>query len=149
MMIGYKLLTADGESLRTDGRIRYPLPRDGEPGEWIAVPGNGAYVAHTDDLMAGGAGPLAAELECDDEISDTTPPTGVRTWRRVRILRCGRPQDIIPPTLLRIVADDGEHVHTDDSPPTLYLAGVIRQTGGYCRLYGQAQAHGQTGGYCR
>ena len=37
-MIGYKLLRADGSSLREEWRVHYPLPTDSKPGDWIDVP---------------------------------------------------------------------------------------------------------------
>ncbi|MFH1569793.1 MAG: hypothetical protein ABIL09_17485 [Gemmatimonadota bacterium] len=147
-MIGHKLLREDGSSLREEGRVRYPLPADGAPGEWVTVPGNGAYVAHTGGLLSGGYGPLAVEMECEEEVVAAGPPEGIRCWRRVRVLRAGWPPEIIPECLLRIVDAPGEHEHTGETPPTIYLDGTVRQSGGECWLYGQAQAHGQSGGEC-
>ena len=82
---GYKVLRADGTSL--NGKFRYALPTNGKPGPWQEVPGNGSYVAHTDGLYAGGAGPLLVRMRCRDECVASDPPLGVRCWRRVRVVR--------------------------------------------------------------
>jgi hypothetical protein len=82
-IVGLKLLAADGGSLNCDhGRVMYP------EGEWIDVPGLGAFVAISDGIFSGGAGPLLAFMECD-LASETEMPAveGVRCFRRVRRLR--------------------------------------------------------------
>lgn len=88
MKTGLKTLRADGSSLREEGRINYPLPKKGKPGAWMDVPGNGCYVAMSSNLYSGGIGELHAVMECEGETdTEETPPTGVATFRRVRILR--------------------------------------------------------------
>ena len=140
-MKGYKFLRADGSSLREEGRVQYDLS-----GAWQTVGGNGCYLAHTGGLLASGVGPLVAELEGEGEVFGTCPPEGVRTWRRVRVLRTGG-YDIIPPEPLRVVCS-GEHEHGDASPATLYVGdAMVHQNGGYCYARGYAVVH-QSGGYC-
>jgi len=78
-VFGAKLLRSDGTSL--NGKYKYDLS-----GAWNKVPGNGAYVAVTDGLTAGGNGPLLAWLECEEEVAGTEVPTGVKCFRRVRVL---------------------------------------------------------------
>lgn len=80
-VIGLKLLRADGMSLNSRyGRVFYPV------GEWITVPGNGAYVAVSGGLHMGGWGPLLVALECDEETELHASPSGVRCFTRVRRL---------------------------------------------------------------
>jgi hypothetical protein len=82
-IVGLKLLAADGGSLNSEyGRIIYP------EGEWVEVPGLGAFVAISDGVFSGGVGPLIAFMECDlaSEIGSIYLD-GVRCFRRVRRLR--------------------------------------------------------------
>ena len=104
-MIGYKMLTSNGRSLSDKyGEAWYPLPANGQPGAWITVPGNGAYVTELGgDLFAGGIGDIFVEMECEEQVqieSWLKPPYGVTCWRRVRVLR------IVPWT--EIPADQGQ-----------------------------------------
>ena len=90
-MIGYKILLPQGRSIRTaSGAVHYDLPKDGKPGAWQTIPGNGAYVAHFAGLFSAGVevrNAILVEVECREEVKDTGAPEGVRTWRKVRILR--------------------------------------------------------------
>ena len=83
-VVGLKLLRDDGGSLNDKyGRVIYPV------GEWVAVPGNGAYVAISGGLKAGGTGPLLAAFECEQPRSADAGegmPAGVTCFRRVRRL---------------------------------------------------------------
>ena len=86
-MIGYKTLTKTGRSLNCEyGEVYYPLPIDDGPGDWITVPGNGSYVAHEDNLFAGGYGDILVKVECEDEVGVVGALIGVNCWRKVRIL---------------------------------------------------------------
>lgn len=79
-VFGCKLLASDGGSINSEhGRVLYPL------GEWIDVPGNGAYIAVTGGLLAGGVGPLLAYFECR-EPTGAAATAGVVCFRRVRLL---------------------------------------------------------------
>ena len=75
MIVGCKLLKADGTSL--NGKFQYLR------GRWQTVPGNGAYIAVTAGLTAGGKGPVLAYFECAEPTGADAPP-GVQTYRRVR-----------------------------------------------------------------
>ena len=75
MIVGCKLLKADGTSL--NGKFQYLR------GRWQTVPGNGAYIAVTAGLTAGGTGPVLAYFECAEPTGADAPP-GVQTYRRVR-----------------------------------------------------------------
>ena len=75
MIVGCKLLQEDGTSL--NGKFRY------QHNEWQEVPGNGAYVAITAELVAGGQGPVLAYFECEDP-TEAEAPDGVVCFRRVR-----------------------------------------------------------------
>lgn len=91
MTVGCKLLTAEGESLSSvHGRVRYPV------GEWVEVPGNGAYVAVTGDILCAGVGPILAYLECAEELDVQNTAPGVRCYRRVRRLAEPAPDRISP-----------------------------------------------------
>ena len=82
MILGLKLLTKDGESLKdSHGRVKYPAD-----GSWVNVPGNGAYVARTGGLTSGGFGPTLAVIECDPESRRAAGavPAGVECFGRVR-----------------------------------------------------------------
>ena len=83
-MIGYKLLRADGSSLRERGRGWYPLT-----GQWAEIPGNGAYLGTTlSGLLAGGYGPLLAEMKGDGITAAVCDAgAGILTCRRVRVIR--------------------------------------------------------------
>ena len=81
--IGLKLLAADGGSVSSNAnpRMIYPV------GEWIEVPGNGAYVSLTGDgVSAGGGGPILAAFECEEPTGMGDPPDGVKCFRRVKRL---------------------------------------------------------------
>lgn len=84
MILGAKILRADGSSLRTEGRVTYPL------GEWVDVPGNGAYVCvnHGAEILSGGGGAILVVLECE-EPTVASDPAGVTCYRRVRRLTKG------------------------------------------------------------
>ena len=87
-IIGLKLLREDGGSLTGDHqRIIYPL------GQWMDVPGNGAYIGMTfDGLLAGGSGPVLALFECENP-TRVGAPSGVVCYGRVRMLsRCASAQ---------------------------------------------------------
>ena len=73
MIYGLKLLREDGSSIREDGRVTYPV------GEWVDVPGNGAYVAVTGGVTSGGIGPMLAAFECTDAtlVAGVTPVKAV------------------------------------------------------------------------
>ena len=82
-MIGLKLLTENGASLNSSGygSVTYPL------GEWVEVPGQGAYIALNGGLSSGGTGPILCAFECEEQLNlDGTEPNGVRRFRRVRRL---------------------------------------------------------------
>jgi len=86
-MIGYKHLRADGSSL--NGKFKYLLPVDGAPGPWQDVPGNGAYIAVTDGLFAGGDDPQGMLVRMEGDEQKPGPPSevkGVLCSRRVRLL---------------------------------------------------------------
>lgn len=89
IVVGCKLLREDGGSLREKDRVIYPV------GEWIEVPGNGAYVAITGGLISGGVGPVLAYFECAD-LTDVRVYSGVRCFRRVRRLPEPVPERITP-----------------------------------------------------
>lgn len=89
MLVGCKLLRSDGSSLRKEGRVFYPM------GEWITVPGNGAYVAVTGGLVMGGSGPLLTYMECEDP-TGAEAPVGVACYRRVRRLAEPAPEKVSP-----------------------------------------------------
>jgi len=97
MIVGCKLLRADGSSLTDEHpRVTYLV------GEWITVPGNGAYVAVTGGIDAGGLGPVLAYFECRDRVY-VHHPDGVACFRRVR--RYGRPvPELIHPQLRGFIA---------------------------------------------
>lgn len=84
MILGAKILRADGSSIREEGRVTYPL------GGWVTVPGGGAYVCvkHGDAIRCGGDGPLLVVLECEEPTGVSTP-FGVTCYRRVRRLTAG------------------------------------------------------------
>ena len=82
-IIGYKLLRADGGSLTSQyERVIYPV------GEWVTVLGNGAYIAITGGVDAGGVGPILTPFECAERLKPQPPgvPQGVQCFRRVRRL---------------------------------------------------------------
>ncbi len=86
---GYKMLRSDGTSLRKKGRVDYLVPSNGQPGPWVEVPGNGAYVAVEGGLAISGHGTVIVRMECDPEsevMPPDLPPCGVRCFRRVRVL---------------------------------------------------------------
>ena len=90
-VVGCKLLRADGSSLTDEHpRVAYPV------GEWISVPGNGAYVAVTGGIDAGGIGPVLAYFECADRMVSILCPDGVQCFRSVRRLKCPAPELISP-----------------------------------------------------
>lgn len=78
MTVGCKLLRRDYTSLRPHGRVTYTR-------DWTAVPGNGAYVAVTGGLIAGGMGDVLVYLECEEPTGARALP-GVVCYRRVRIV---------------------------------------------------------------
>ena len=78
LVVGCKLLRLDGRSL--NGRVQYDLS-----GAWQEVPGNGAYVAVTGGLTAGGEGERLVWLECR-EPTGAEAPAGVVTYRWVRVV---------------------------------------------------------------
>lgn len=87
-VIGLKSLRQDYTSLSDKyGRVRY------SPGEYVTVPGNGAYAAHPRGLWSsiwGANYSLAAvryvAVACVDEVPVAALPDGVRCWRRVKVL---------------------------------------------------------------
>ena len=90
MTIGCKLLTAEGMSLRVDGRVHYPV------GEWLTVPGNGSYVAVTGGLPLRGVGRILAYFACCDPVEGVVAPRGVRCFRRVYRFARSAPGRISP-----------------------------------------------------
>ena len=82
MSTGYKLLRNDYSSIRNVGRILYGPPG----GDWITVPGHGAYVAVTGGLTAGGTSARLVCVECEDPIDTDHVPDGVTCYRRVRVV---------------------------------------------------------------
>jgi hypothetical protein len=82
-LIGYKLLTLEGRSLRSDySAIEYDLS-----GAWTDIPGHGSSLGRTvPGLLSGGFAPLLAECQYshpNGEVHDYE----VVTSRRVRVLR--------------------------------------------------------------
>ena len=77
VVVGCKLLTPEGQSLRAEGRVQY------RRGEWVTVPGHGAYVAVTGGIALGGIGHVLAYMECE-EPTGSPAPAGVVCYRRVR-----------------------------------------------------------------
>lgn len=78
--IGIKILRADGRSL--NGRVEHPV------GEWVDVPGHGAYVAVSGGLWSAGEPPQGAiycTVECR-EPTGASAPDGVVCFRRVHRL---------------------------------------------------------------
>lgn len=76
---GVKYLN-NGRSL--NGKIEYPL------NQWIEVPGNGAYIAHTRGLWsAGKKGAEYALFECGGEVVGIDTPKGVKCWRWVKRIK--------------------------------------------------------------
>ena len=86
MIVGCKLLREDGTSL--NGEFQY------QRNEWLQVPGNGAYVAITEGLTAGGIGGVLAYFECK-EPTGAEAPNGVTCFRRVRWVK-DAPERISP-----------------------------------------------------
>ena len=140
---GLKLLRVDGSNLNYDhGRITYPL------GEWVEIPGNGAYVCISGGLMSGGVGPLLAWFECGDEVDGVADmPHGVRCYRRVRRL-AAMPEDYAGP--IRIAK--GDEIVRGWSTSLLILldnAQSHRRQGGDCYCIGdRSSSHDQQGGLC-
>ena len=94
-VIGYKLFKVDGTSL--NGEFKYDLPKNGKPGKWHKVPGNGSYVADLGgDLFAGGCGDVVAKVECKSEVKNINTPYKVRCWRNVRIIEIGNYLNMLP-----------------------------------------------------
>ena len=87
-MIGYKLVQKDGFSL--NGKFKYILD---QPDLVQEIPGNGAYVAHFGNLFSGKRF-LPEELVLieiegieGEELVGFGPPFGVKTWKKIKILR--------------------------------------------------------------
>ncbi|MEW6439279.1 MAG: hypothetical protein AB1508_19175 [Pseudomonadota bacterium] len=148
-MIGYKLLREDGSSLREVWRYQYELPANGGPGSWQVVPGNGAYLAVTGGLSAGGVGPQVARLESPDDEPDVCESgvAGVRCRRTVRVLGAWPLVDL-PPEIradverlgVRFAGETGEHVAERNQTlvvlrgaPTVYVG-----PGGRCQTCGRS-----------
>jgi len=110
MITGCKLLQADGSSLTDEfGRVSYPV------GEWLEVPGHGAYVAVTGGLTSanvGVSGAVLAYLECE-EPTGAEAPGGVLCFRRVRRLAAMAPERISP-ELRGLVARDAPNLTRED-----------------------------------
>ena len=82
-VIGYKLLDGDQSLTSEYGRVRYPV------GEWVTVPGNGAYVAVSGGLLSGGGDVARHQLavfECEESVAVADVSAGVVCFRRVRRL---------------------------------------------------------------
>jgi hypothetical protein len=146
----YKLLRADGSSLRAEGRVYYPLPENGQPGAWTEVDGNGAHCAEPGGLiLEGRVGPLAVELETDnapDVVSSIM--TGVHYRRRVRVVRI---LEQLPVEFGITIHRQGVHVGLGGDERWIMLGPSEShgQVGGYCWCESGSESHGQVGGFCR
>jgi hypothetical protein len=148
----YKLLRADGSSLRAEGRVYYPLPENGQPGAWTEVDGNGARCAEPGGLILEGegrVGPLAVELETDnapDVVSSIM--TGVHYRRRVRVVRI---LEQLPVEFGITIHRQGVHVGLGGDERWIMLGPSEShgQVGGYCWCESGSESHGQVGGFCR
>ena len=114
-MIAYKFLRQDGTTVFTN--FRWPLPGDGEPGEWVDAEidpcHSGIHACRTGDLPLW-AGRVLYEVELDGEIREERTKV---VASRGRLMRRIDAWDDLRNVYTRMCADRAHELARSASPP--------------------------------